>query len=93
MVLFGKILLDLTADVEQCATCRMELGQGSEKAAHMFVLKYCRCVSALAHLSVGILSWIGCLWALRRVYQMQDFAALSKSQSCQVRSAEVSSAV
>jgi hypothetical protein len=57
MVLFRTTLcLDLTADVEQCATCGAELGEGSGKAAHMFVLRNCRCVSNLASTLVWVLN-------------------------------------
>jgi hypothetical protein len=48
--------LDLTLDIEQCAFYRVELEQGIRKAAQMFMLQYCRCVSELKSTLIKLLN-------------------------------------
>jgi hypothetical protein len=55
--------LDLTSDIEQCAFCGVELGQGIGKAAQMFVLQYCRCVSELESTLIKLLNQLKRLFA------------------------------
>jgi hypothetical protein len=89
----ATLCLDLTADVEECATCGTALGQGSGNASHIFVLKHCRRVSKLPALSVKVLSIIGGLRCLHKTSDIQDSFALSKCRSYRFRPAEVSPAV
>lgn len=50
-----KLCIDLTLEVEHCAICSIELGEGSGKAGLVYVLKDCRCVCSYFQYRITLL--------------------------------------
>ena len=51
------LCINLTSKVEHCAICSIELGVGSGKASHVYVLKDCRCVSLSLSILYGSINY------------------------------------
>lgn len=51
------LCVDLTSEIEQCAICSNELGEGSGKAGLVYVLKNCRCVSCHSQHRMKFINW------------------------------------